>query len=515
MILPIITLIVACLLSLVLVPVLSRFVAPRIGLLDQPDGNRKLHRTAIPLVGGIAVFLSVTLTALVIFVCGQTEIAKDYLLLKPTDPKQFFGLFLGAGFLLIVGVVDDSRGLRGRQKLIGQIISASILIAFGYNFERVVVMGVEFNFGVFSVAMVLIWVLAVVNSINLLDGADGFASTIGIILCISLAVMALNHPNGRVIDGLVMLALAGALAGFLRFNFPPAKVFLGDAGSMLIGFVIAAIAIRCTFKQATAYAFFAPIALLAIPFFDTSAAIIRRKMTGRSIYSVDRGHLHHSLAKQGYGPRISLLWVAFLCATTCVGAVIAFMYRHAEYALVSIVIVAIVMVMGRLFGVAEVELISNKAKSMGTSFLGKSRKQEKEFSESAVQLQGNRNWSEVWDELQEFSDENDLNEITFDINLPWLHESFHAKKRRHQDAREENSEWYAEVPLIVDGKIYGRVEILAERSRDHYAIISNLLKVTEDLESILKEITGMNGSNPLLASDRPEEATGQTAKLSS
>ena len=490
MILPIfITLIVSALLALIFVPLLSRFVAPRIGLLDQPDDNRKLHRNAIPLVGGIAVFLSVAITGLLLLGLAQTSLGRDYLLLKPGDLMQYLGLLLGAGFLLIVGVVDDSKGLRGRQKLIGQIIAASILVAFGYNFDRVVVLGIDINFGVFSVLMVLFWVLAVVNSINLLDGADGFASTIGIILCCSMATMALNHPNGRVFDGLVLLALAGALAGFLKFNFPPAKAFLGDAGSMLLGFIIAALAIRCTFKQATAYAFFAPIALLAIPFFDTGAAIIRRKLTGRSIYSVDRGHLHHSLAKQGYGPRISLLWVAFLCATTGVGAVISFMYRHAEYALVSIVIVAMVMVLGRLFGVAEVELISNKAKSI----LGKGRREQQDFSASAVQLQGNRDWSEVWLELQEFSDENDLNEITFDINLPWIHESFHAKKRRNNVDRSENSEWHAEVPLIVDGKIFGRVEIMAERDKDHFAIITNLLKVTSDLEPMLKSKTGVNG----------------------
>ena len=490
MILPIvITLIVSALFALIFVPLLSRFVAPRIGLLDQPDDNRKLHRNAIPLVGGIAVFLSVTTTGLLLLGLTQTNIWRDYLLLKPSDPMQYLGLLLGAGFLLIVGVVDDSKGLRGRQKLIGQIIAASILVAFGYNFDRVVVLGTDINFGIFSVLMVLLWVLAVVNSINLLDGADGFASTIGIILCCSMATMALNHPNGRVFDGLLLLAVAGALAGFLKFNFPPAKAFLGDAGSMLLGFIIAALAIRCAFKQATAYAFFAPIALLAIPFFDTAAAIVRRKLTGRSIYSVDRGHLHHSLAKRGYGPRISLLWVAFLCATTGVGAVIAFINRQAEYALASIVIVALVMVLGRLFGGAEVELISNKAKSI----FGKGRREKEDFSASAVQLQGNRDWSDVWHELQEFSDENDLNEITFDINLPWIHESFHAKKRRNNVARSENGEWHAEVPLIVDGKIFGRVEVLAERDKDHYAIISNLLKVTSDLEPMLKSKTGVNG----------------------
>ena len=109
--------------------------------------------------------------------------------------------------------------------------------------------------------------LAVTNSINLLDGADGFATTIGIVMSISLGMMALFHPQGRLFDAVIVMALAGGLFGFLRYNFPPARVFLGDAGSMLIGFVLAAISIRCALKQATSYAFFAPLALVAIPFF--------------------------------------------------------------------------------------------------------------------------------------------------------------------------------------------------------------------------------------------------------
>ncbi len=512
MILAVCSFIVACVLALCLVPVLTRYVAPSLGLLDQPDDNRKLHRSAIPLVGGIAVFLSVTLTVTGAYLYGNEYFGTSQFFLKPGDLSQFIGLLIGSTFLLLVGVVDDSVGLRGRQKLIGQVIAIAILIGFGFSFEKVNIFGTRIEFGTFSIIVVMFWCLAVINSINLLDGADGFASTIGIVMSMAMAVMAMNHPKGRFLDAVVVIALAGALLGFMRYNFPPARAFLGDAGSMLIGFILAAISIRCAYKEATSYAFFAPIALLAIPFIDTGAAIIRRKLTGRSVYAVDRGHLHHSLMKRGFGPRVSLIWVAALCTTTAAGAIISFLYQRTEYAIASIVIVVLVMIVGRLFGVAEFELVSNKALTIGKSFLRSPRKKDG-FHQSTVQLQGERNWKEVWQELCEFADDHELNQITFDINLPWIHESFHATRRRVDVSKAENDEWYTEVPLIVDGKIFGRVELIAsKRCRfSHYDIISNLLKLTADFEPQLRSNAGVTEISDeqlaAVAMDVPEEVS--------
>lgn len=481
---------VAFVLALAFVPLLKRHVAGPLGLLDHPDDNRKLHTSAIPLIGGIAVYLSVAISVLLVFFVGSRQFGLDEIVLKPGDQSQFLGLLIGGAFLLLVGIVDDSIGLRGRQKLLGQVISVVILIAFGFNINKLSIMGTEIEFGTFSFLIVIVWCLAVINSINLLDGADGFASTIGIVMSLAMAVMAWNHPNGRVVDAFVVLALAGALLGFLKFNFPPAKAFLGDAGSMLIGFILAAVSIRCTLKQHTSYAFFAPIAMLAIPFIDTAAAIIRRKLTGRSIYSVDRGHLHHSMMKRGFGPRVSLIWVAALCATTAAGGTISFLLGQSEFALVSIVIVVVVMILGGIFGTAEVELVSNKARNLGKSIVRGKQKQQEAYRQSSVQLQGHCDWKPVWLELCEFADEHELNEITFDINLPWKHESFHANRRRADVRKSEADEWYVELPLIVEGKIFGRVELHVSRSCrfTHHDIVANLMKLTANLEPVLQDI---------------------------
>ncbi|HMP79561.1 MAG TPA: MraY family glycosyltransferase, partial [Pirellulaceae bacterium] len=399
------------------------------------------------------------------------------------DDAWELGALLGAGTLIfIVGLLDDRFGLRGRQKLAGQILAVTILVAFGYQVRRVDLAGFTFEFGTFAFIVVYAWCLVTINSVNLLDGADGFAATVGIVVSVSLSVMALSR--NQFLDAGVCLALAGALTGFLWYNFPPAKVYLGDAGSMLIGLVLGAVAIRCSFKQAAAYAFFAPVALLAIPLIDTGAAIVRRRFTGRSIYMEDRGHLHHIMAKQGLSPRISLLWVFLLSATTACGATLAMITKQSEYAIASVFVVIVVMIAGRIFGVAELRLFLNNAKGVVTSFIKLPMRRTESNLGTTVRLQGQRDWNQTWERLYEFAQEHELLDMMLDINAPWMHEGYHAHWRRRGIKSSPSREWHFEVPLIVAGGILGRVK--ASASRDcrytHHEIVSHLLKLTYDIE---------------------------------
>jgi UDP-GlcNAc:undecaprenyl-phosphate GlcNAc-1-phosphate transferase len=506
MIVVILALIGSTLCALVGIPILAN-LARRFGLVDHPDDKRKLHTDSIPMVGGIAVFLTMVLIVPVAIFIGvqyqpffislgndllgwiPIDFGRRVILVHPDDFYQLPGLLIGASVLVVVGILDDRFGIRGRQKLMGQFIAATVLIIFGYHFESILIAGVKINFDAFSVFFVYAWVLAAINSVNLLDGADGVAGTIGIVMSLALSVMAIYQ--GMMITAIICVAMAGALLGFLRFNFPPAKVYLGDTGSMLIGFVLSALAIRCTFKQHSAYAFFAPIALLAIPFIDTGAAIIRRRLTGRSIFAVDRGHLHHTLAKRGYSPQISLLWVALLCTTTAAGGVLSLLYRQSEYALVSIVIVVIVMIGCRIFGLAEYRLISRKTSSMARSFLTMASSNAPDVQQSSVHVQGIRDWQDTWTRLCEFADAHGLVEITMDLNAPWLHESFHATRRRSDLPRGGNHDWFAQIPLISDGRLFGRVEITGSAKNDesHREIIKSMMAVTADIEYSFAEST--------------------------
>ena len=482
-------------------PVLMRFAA-HLNLVDLPDDNRKLHETSIPLVGGIAVFIAVTVS-----IVATTLIFKSQINIKPGDFSEFIGLFVASGFLLLVGILDDAIGLRGKQKLMGQIMAVALLLIFGFNFDNVRVMGMSIEFGHFSILLVFLWCLAVTNSINLMDGADGFAASIGLTISLALSVMAMFHPSGRDMDAIAMLALTGALLGFLRFNFPPARVFLGDAGSMLIGFLLAAISIRCAFKLGTSYAFFAPFALLAIPFIDTVAALLRRKLTGRSIYAVDRGHIHHMMMKRGLSPVASLLWLAMLCSMSAIGGTISFFYRRAEFALVSIFLVIVVMLIAGIFGVAELQLLLKKSKSALGILFGRDSTGNGSVRQSAVQLQGSEDWKYSWEQLCEFADAHKLNEITMDLNLPWLHESFYATRRREDVGKGGPSEWRAEIPLSVNGRLLGRVEFFgdAKSGVSHHDVVTSLLKLVLDIETLIEEKSDLSDIEKLNGQSASQE----------
>jgi UDP-GlcNAc:undecaprenyl-phosphate GlcNAc-1-phosphate transferase len=256
---------------------------------------------------------------------------------------------------------------------------------------------------------------------------------------------------------------------------------------MLIGFLLSALAIRCTFKQSSAYAFFAPIALLAIPFADTLAAIIRRRLTGRSIFAVDRGHLHHSLARRGYGPKVSLLWVAMFCSATAAGGTMSLIFKQSEYALVSIAIVGSVMVFFRIFGVGELQLVTRRASSAARSVLRVAPSKRPDLLQSAVHVQGERSWDAIWDEFCLFADQYSLNKITLDVNAPWLHESFHANRRRADAKGELNHQWFASVPIISEGKLFGKIEVAAspDDGFTHHQIMSELMQVVALVEGTL------------------------------
>ena len=482
-------------------------IARIIGLVDNPDTTRKLHRTAIPLVGGISFFTAVLIAVPLIlffgqqnpefFATGDTWINGLIPWELPTvsighirrvDAIELCGLVLAAVFLLGVGVLDDWKGIRGRHKLIGQIVAATILMLFGYQFESVSFAGINIKFGVFAGILIYMWVLAAINSVNLLDGADGIATTIGIIMSGSLGVMMLFQGKG--IDAVIMFSITGALIGFLKFNFPPAKVYLGDAGSMLIGFLLAAMAIRSTFKQSSLFAFMAPVTLLAIPFIDTGAAIIRRRLTGRSVFSVDRGHLHHALLEKGYSPIASLVWVALFCLITAVGGIMALLQRDSEIALAAIGLVVLMMAGARLFGFAEIKLVSRKAYGLGRSLVltGQNRNEPREIKENTYHVQGDRDWEIWWKILRDYATEHKFIEMTMDLNAPWIHEAFHAKMKGTETVRESNYIWSSSIPLVLRDRIFGKVDFSCSKdSESHHRIIADMLTFTRAIEESLEE----------------------------
>ena len=211
--------------------------------------------------------------------------------------------------------------------------------------------------GLLAVPFTALWLLGIINSLNLLDGMDGLLSCVGFIISLAMAAMAIL--GGQWAVACVAAALAGALLGFLRYNFPPASVFLGDSGSMLIGLIIGTLALRGSLKAPATVALVAPVALLGIPAFDTLAAIVRRKLTGRSIYAGDRGHLHHCLLARGFSTRRALLWISASCCCTAAGALGSVSFGNEWVAVITALAVIGVYLVSRVFGSAELLLVRN------------------------------------------------------------------------------------------------------------------------------------------------------------
>lgn len=456
---------------------LASYVAIACGLVDKPDAKRKLHERPIPLVGGIVVFAVTVLTSAVAVwqLGGVMGTAFEF---------EHLGLAAAALFLLLVGVLDDRFKIRGRYKLMGQVGAATILIASGYFFDQVHIMRWPISFGVFSVLIVYFWILGAVNSVNLLDGADGFAGTLGLVVSIATVIMAAsaNHMS----DAIIAASLGGALVGFLFFNLPPAKVYLGDAGSMVIGLILGALAISTSLKEQYFWALVAPLAILTIPIMDSTVAILRRKMTGRGIYAVDRGHIHHSLLRQGLSPKMAVLWMFVLCGTTAAGGVVSFLTRESEFALIAVFLVVGFLIVGRIFGFTEFKMVGRKVHGITLGVVSRGPKPSTVDGEE-FQLQGTRDWGRLFAQVRAFALEHGFTKVKLDINAPWIHESYHGTwKSPSASVTESADEWVSSLPLVLDDRLFGRIEIVASGDEcDAYRAIPQLIELLTESGSDL------------------------------
>jgi len=283
--------------ALLITPVII-WLSHRHSIVTAP-GIRHVHERPISHIGGIAIFLSmISLTVPVLFLSNVIGDAfRDIL-------PRLFVLISSASFIFIVGLVDDvkTKGLRARTKFLAQIVAALAVCAAGIRIESVAVGNwLTLDFGWFSWPFTLLWIIGITNAVNLSDGLDGLAAGISAIACGVIAVFAVYI--GQVVMAILMLALLGSLTGFLFFNFSPAKIFMGDCGSMFLGFIIASSSVLCSAKSSALVGLALPMLALGIPIFDTLFSMLRRFLERRSIFSADRRHFHHRLIDLGLRQR--------------------------------------------------------------------------------------------------------------------------------------------------------------------------------------------------------------------
>jgi UDP-GlcNAc:undecaprenyl-phosphate/decaprenyl-phosphate GlcNAc-1-phosphate transferase len=292
---PILCALVAGLVVLATTPLAAR-LARASGAVDHPS-DRRIHREPTPRLGGVAI-LTGFLVPVAYFV--------------PDDPAAR-ALVTGAVLITALGAVDDIWGLTPAVKLAGQAACAAIPVSAGLTIDHITLpfLGVG-ELGPAQYPLTVLWFVALVNMINFTDGMDGLAAGIAGLGATTFAILAASL--GRADPAIMAAALAGACAAFLVFNFHPARVFMGDAGSMLLGFVIAGVAVSGVMKSAAAIAVVAPLVVLAIPILDTSFVILKRLKHGLPVYSADRSHFHHRFFTIGWGQRKTVLALYGWCA---------------------------------------------------------------------------------------------------------------------------------------------------------------------------------------------------------
>jgi UDP-GlcNAc:undecaprenyl-phosphate GlcNAc-1-phosphate transferase len=460
---------VAFLLSLILVPVCAR-LARTLGLVDRPDNHRKIHGRVVPLAGGLAVLAAVP-TTLVLIALGSPDTLAVF-----ADNARWLGTLAAAGLIICgVGVLDDTFTLRSRQKLIGQAIAVAVLIGGGpVVVHQVAMFGTVFDLGPLAVPFTALWLLGAVNALNLLDGMDGLLGTVGGVIGLALTLLAVSE--GQWAAALVALALTGALCGFLCHNRPQASVFLGDSGSMLVGLLVGALCLRAAPRGEDGIALAPLAALLVLPILDTSCAILRRKLTGRSIATCDRAHLHHSLLGAGLSPWQVLMLVAGLTALAGVGAIAAVARRDDLYALAAALSVVSLLAASRLFGHAELVLVLKRLRALVHSGADAAVGHRLE-----VRLQGSAGWEGLWHGLAERAEELNLQSLCLDVNVPAVHEGYHARWVRRAGPPADSLLWRAEVPLCLGPRAVGRLTVVGVRDEEPMGV--KLTVLTEQAET--------------------------------
>ncbi len=295
----------AFLLSLAVTPLAIK-LAPMIGAMDVPKDSRRMHTKAMPRFGGLAIFIG-TIGTMAIFL---------------TFDKQVVGIMVCGALTYMLGVIDDLNNLSAKVKFVGQIGIAVVAYCYGLRIEFLsnLLEGGKLAFAApVSFIITVLWIVGITNAVNLIDGLDGLAAGTSAIAALCLAYVA--YIYGQYLPAAAMLALAGGALGFLPYNFYPAKIFMGDGGSLFLGFMLASLSILGLTKGAAVIATSVPIFVLGLPIFDTFFAIVRRLINRRPIMEADKGHLHHRLMKLGYGQRRATLMIYGISAIMGIAAV--------------------------------------------------------------------------------------------------------------------------------------------------------------------------------------------------
>lgn len=290
-------------LTLSITPIVKKF-ALKIGATDKPN-ERKVHQKLMPRIGGLGIYIS--------FMIG--------VLVFPVENKAVIPIIIGATLITIIGVLDDKYELSAKVKFLGQIAVAVITVLGGIQIEFITIPFMDrIEFGIIGIPITILWIVGVTNAINLIDGLDGLAAGVSSIVLITIAGMAISL--GNVFVAFLGLMLLGSTLGFLVYNFHPAKIFMGDTGALLLGYMISVLSIMGLFKNVALFSLIIPVVILGVPLLDTFFAIIRRIVQRKPLSAPDKLHLHHCLLRLGYSHRQTVLMIYAMSGIFSLAAII-------------------------------------------------------------------------------------------------------------------------------------------------------------------------------------------------
>ena len=327
---PVIGFIAAFIFSVITVPFVRKMCLSQ-GFYDQP-GERKIHKKPIPRLGGIAIWLG-TILSLITVVILQGEYPFG---------NSISAILAGGTIMFLLGIVDDTYGLSAKFKFGVQIGAALVAFLLGVqiNFINLPFLDTNILLGMWSLPITILWIVGLSNAFNFIDGVDGLAGTLGMSGAVTLGILALMATPPHETCTLLCFILAGAIMGFLVFNYNPARIFMGDSGSLFMGFLLASLSVLGVMKSVT-FTIFLPVFVLVVPIFDICFATIRRLLKGKSPFSPDAEHLHHKLLKAGFSHNKTVM--TLLIATVAAGLVATYLVGAIKLYLVAIVVLSVIL----------------------------------------------------------------------------------------------------------------------------------------------------------------------------
>jgi rhamnosyl/mannosyltransferase len=426
--------------------------------------QRALTRRRPPALGGIVLLAAVFLSVVGIYFgeWGMEDVLRD----------RGVYLLIGSAIICGVGTVNDWREIRGRYMLLGQLVAVGAVLMTDLSIPMIRVFNTTVELGLWGKLGTAVVLLVMINAFRLLEPMEGVVACLGLVITATLAVMA--NLRGQPAAVAASSALAGALIGFLWFNFPPAKVRMGTAGAMLVGLLLGVVATARWLKGATAIALMVPAALMAVPFFDLAAAVLRSRLERRGLYTKDQSHLYDCLRRRGLSDNKVLVVISALTLLTAAGALVSQMLQSPLYAVISVLAVAVILVVSRLLGYSELTLLGRHLQATARFLLPKSTPSQ------ALPAAGEINWHQFWNELIERCTQTfHLKEVSIAVDgLPGS--GFHASWGVSGNG---TGIWKAEFPLAVKGHRAGSLAVTGyEDERPIREKVSDLARLVLDLE---------------------------------